>query len=155
MPLVVRIRQHDFPIEREFVEGHIMTESEAQAMNQLLVENIRNNVTGWVTKLSGGRAALTAEQHADLTEKINDYANAYEFKTRMNRRPANPLDATIREIAWQHAETWGNQHGFERSSDEVFTKYLEFKESPDTAEEARLLVLSRQSVIDESLMGLL
>lgn len=155
MPLIVRIRQHDFPIDREFVEGHVLSAAEASAMNQLLVENIRNNVYGWVVREARGRGALTADQQADLTARISEYANNYQFKTRVRSRPSNPFDATVRELARQHAEAWGSQHGFGPESEEVFTRYIELRCNTTIQDEARLLIQQRQSVANEALEGLI
>jgi hypothetical protein len=155
MPQIVRVLQHDFPIEREYTEGHVLSPSEAAAMNQLLVENVRNNVYSWVVREAKGRGALSADEHADLTSRISEYADKYQFKTRVRARPMNPLDATVRELARQHAETWGNQFGYNTDSSEVYARYIELRSNSKIYEEARTLLLQRQSVVNNALVGLL
>lgn len=155
MTLVVRIFQHDFPIEREYTEGHTLTAGEASAMNQLLIENIRNNVSGWVMREAKGSAVLTAEQHSDLAARISEYASRYQFRTRVRARPMNPLDATTRELALQHAETWGNKMGFGPDSPEVHEKYISLRYNPQIQEEARRLILQRQEALNSALIGVL
>lgn len=155
MSSIIRVLQHDFPVEREFVEGHAMTEAEAAAMNQLLIENVRNNVYGWVAKALHGRSVLTPEQHKDLSDRINEYANNYRFRTRVKPRPPNPLDTIVRELALQYAESWGNQQGFSFDSQEVRLKYADLRHAPQIYAEARKLLESRQSVIAEALEDLL
>jgi hypothetical protein len=155
MSLTVRIIQHDFPIDREYVEGHVITEGEAAALNQLLVENIRNNCYGWVTKAAEGASILPHEIHSALRHRIAEYAKDYQFKVRTRSRTMNPLEATTAELARQHAETWGNSRGLGPGSPGVYTKYLELRASPQILEEARRLILRRQAVVNEALEGIL
>lgn len=155
MPLVVRVLQHDFPIERQYHEGHTLTAGEAMAMNQLLVENIRNNVYGWVVREARGSSILTSEQHADLTARISSYANKYQFKARPRYVPPSPLEAAIRELARLHAETWGNQNGHDPNSSEVYNRYVELRTDPVIQNEARQLVLRRESIANTALVGII
>lgn len=155
MAQAVRILQHDFPIQRKYLEGHVLNADEAAAFNQLLLENVRNNTYGWVTRVARGRAVLTPEEYSDLAKRIDEYADGYQFKTRSRTKNINPLDATVRELAWQHAESWGIQNGFDITSDEVQRKYADLRHAPQIYAEARKIILNRQSVMDEALEGLL
>lgn len=155
MPLIVRVLQHDFPIDRQYSAGHILTEGEATALNQLLVENVRNNVHGWVAREARGSSLLTSEQHASLTARISDYADKYQFKTRVRYKQPNPLEATIRELARRHAETWGNQFGHDPNSPEVYAKSVELRSLPEIHDEARELVLRREYVAQTALIGII
>jgi hypothetical protein len=154
MSLIVRIFQHDFPIDREYTEGHTITEGEAAALNQLLVENIRNNVTGWVTRAAKGQSVLSAEDHEELRARIAEYGANYQFKARTRSRPLNPLEATSNELARQYAENWGNSMGLGVNSPGVYAKYLELKSDPKILEEARQLILRRQTVVNQALEGI-
>lgn len=155
MPLVIRILQHEFPISREYHEGDRLTASEARAMNQLLVENIRNNVHHWVTREARGRGSLTAEEQADLTTRIANYANTYEFRTGSKARPPNPLANAVREIATRYAEAWGRQNGFEPTAPEVLDYRFKLMSSPKIREQAHNTLLHRQSIISKALEDLL
>jgi hypothetical protein len=155
MPLIVRVLQHDFPIDREYTEGHVLTEAEATALNQVLVENIKNNVYGWVTRAARGKSVLTAEAYEDLHERISDYARQYQFKIRTRSRPINPFDAEISSLARQYAEVWGTKNGFGPNAHEVYAKYLSLKDLPEIREEARRLILNRQAAVDEALEGII
>lgn len=155
MPLIVRVLQHDFPIEREYSAGHVLTAGEASAMNQLLVENIRNNVYSWVVKEAGGSKVLTEEQYSDLTARIAEYGSKYEFRLRTRYRQASALDAAVLELSLQYAEQWGHQNGFEPNSQEVRQRCAELQAQEDIREEARNLIRRRQSVADNALIGLI
>lgn len=155
MPLTIRILQHEFQITREYTPGHVINEAEATALNQMLMENVRTNVYNWVTREARGRGVLTPEQHALLHSRIERYADDYKFKTRVRSRPSNPHEAAVRELAWQHAEAWGSQLGYEPASSEVYAKFVELRSSPKISEQARNLVLHRQTVVAGALEGLL
>lgn len=155
MPLSVRVLQFDFPIRREYTAGHVLSEAEATAMNQLLVANVRNNVHTWVAKEARGTASLTAEQHEYLTEKISDYADRYEFKVRKRSGTVSPYTLALREVAFRKAEAWGNQNGYSSGGKEVEAKFLEYMNDFTVQDEAARLVQSRHAVAKEALVGIL
>lgn len=149
MALVVRVLQHDFPIEREYREGHVLTAGEAAALNQLLVSNIRSNVTLWVVREARGRSVLTAEQSELLHKRISEYANNYQFKARSRAQPITPFVMAIREVAQKHTTIWANQNDYTIGGKEYREKMGQLVLEPEIQEEARSLVLSRQSVVRE------
>jgi hypothetical protein len=154
LPLIVRIKQYQFELLREYTAGHVLTEGEAAALNQMLTENIRNNAYPWVVKAAQG-GFLTAEQQQELSERINEYANNYQFKTRVRTKSATPLESTARELAIQEAEIWGQQNGYSPDSHEVNSKFHELLTDPQVRERARDLIRHRQSVVEDALEGLI
>lgn len=155
MPLILQVRQHKFEISREYAEGHVCTSAEAAALNQAMMENIRDNVYSWVNKSVDEYGVLTAERHEALQARINSYAEKYTFKTRKGYKPITPMESTIREVAAQDAERWGQQHGLNLNSTEVRLKYHELCRDPSIADRARDLIRSRQSTVDSALEGLI
>jgi hypothetical protein len=153
MPLNIRIQQHDFFIDQRYNAGHVLSEGEAQALNQIFAENIRNNVFAWVTRTmeESKSQLLTLEQHNDLQSKIARYAEAYRFRTRERRRPPSPIEAAADEIALQDAEIEGQQRGFPLDSQEVRLRYLQLRTDPVVVERARQLVIQRQAFADGTL----
>lgn len=87
----IRIRRHKFSFAERFAEGHELTACEAQALNALRAENIRNNVDSWVvSRMRDGE--LAPEDHAELAVEIAAYAESYEFLVRA--RPSDKASAT-------------------------------------------------------------
>jgi hypothetical protein len=77
-----------------FVAGHSITEGEANALNQILIENVRNNVTA--------RAKAAKEKNAefDVQASINEYVPAYEFGARsVAFRITDPVEKLINQFA--------------------------------------------------------
>lgn len=151
MPQIIRILQHDFLIEREYLPGHVLDAAEAAALNQMLTENVRANVYHWITKATQGTGVLTLEQQVDLTGRIQRYANRYKFKVRNKTNRLNLLDAAIRELARARAEDWGNRYGYSADSTEVYNKFVELRAHPDIDAEARQIVQHRSQVADAAL----
>jgi hypothetical protein len=154
MAVTLRIRQYQFVLLRQYQAGHVLTEGEATAMNQILVENVRNNVYPWVVKAAQG-GFLSAVEHNELETRINDYANRYQFRSRSRARPATPLETAAKELAIQEAEIWGQQNGYLPDTPEVNSKFRELLTDPGVLERARELILSRQTVMDDALEGLI
>lgn len=146
MSLVVHIRQHQFTITREYQAGHVCSADEAMALNQMMIEKVRNNVAPWVAKETAKSRILTAEQHSWLQQAINNYADKFRFKARAGYRPTAPLESATRELAGLEAETWGHQNGFAPRSPEVTAKFQELCDSPVMQDRARDLIRSRQLI---------
>lgn len=155
MPLLVNIRQHQFEISREYLPGHVLTPGEAAALNQVLVENIRNNVYAWVVREVLKSGVLTSQQHSDLQTKINNYTDKYQFKVRPKYRPPTPLEATAKELAIQEAERWAQEMGVPLDDPTVKDMYARLSVHPDILDRARELVRSRQGIADNLLEGLI
>ena len=88
-PLSIRIRTYTFSLAPRFAEGTVLTLGEAQAMNQLFCENVRNNTDQWViAELDAGPqdAGLSQDQVQELQERITAYAEAYQFLPRGSSR---------------------------------------------------------------------
>lgn len=81
----IHIRHYDFTLDAPYEEGHKLTLGEAQALNGLRAENIRNNISKVINAKLDGRAnedVLTAEEVAELQALVDDYAGKYFFKFR-------------------------------------------------------------------------
>lgn len=154
MPLILQIRQHRFEVSREYFEGHVCTAGEAAALNQLLIENTRNNVYPWVNKEIDEYGMLSAEAHARLQNGINIYIDKYQFKPRPGYLRRTPLEYTVQELAIQQAEQWGQRNGLTVEAKEVREKFEELCKNEVLIEQARELLRSRQSIAQDLLMGL-
>lgn len=115
-PLTIRIRQHAFQFPRRFTPGHVLSESESDALNGLFAENVRNNVDGWVIdRLETGQVrVLGAEDMTDLQAKIEQYAAGYQFgyRGRTGGRES-PFEVEVRAVALERALELAQAEGYE------------------------------------------
>jgi hypothetical protein len=83
-PLRIRIRSHEFTIAPRFASGTVITLGEAQALNQLFSENVRNNVDQWVVNALDASPAGALDDTATQTlqTRIAEYAERYQFMPR-------------------------------------------------------------------------
>jgi hypothetical protein len=88
-----------------YVEGHVCLPNEANALNQTLQENLRNNFAPTVKKAvitaygeKGTSEQLTDEQRATLQEKFESYCEAYEFGER-GTRESDPVKSRAIQFA--------------------------------------------------------
>lgn len=94
----IRIRQYTFTLSEPYRAGHVINAAEAQAMNSLRAENVRNNMA----KVVGDELAvlpegtlLSASAQAELQARITDYDGKYQFVER--HRPAAGLGPIEKE----------------------------------------------------------
>ena len=92
-----------FLIPNRYVEGHVMSKGEADALNQTFAENIRNNVVARAKKaadtvVEGDEASVEITQ-----ESVSDYALSYVFGVRKTtaRVVKNPIEIEERRLARQ------------------------------------------------------
>ena len=72
MPTIT-IQKQLFNVPNRYAAGHVLTEGEANALNQTYHENLRNNFAGRVKE--GG-------DHATLQTELDAYAASYQFGER-------------------------------------------------------------------------
>lgn len=72
------IQGETFSIPEPYGEGHVMTAGEANQLNQVLAENIRNN---FAKKVSDAKEAGTLDGAA-MQRELDQYAQGYEFGVR-------------------------------------------------------------------------
>lgn len=110
--LTIQGHEFDFGAAR-YAEGHAVNANEANALNQVRLENIRNNTAAKIKKAAAeanvepGAVDLDKTTVADgdetisLREAIKRYADAYEFGVRAVARaePIDPIDREAEKIA--------------------------------------------------------
>lgn len=78
----------EFTIPQPFEAGHVCTEGEARALNQLLAENVRNNMAA---KVKAGTATA---------DDVLAYAKAYEFSVAsVPQAKLDPVENECRKLA--------------------------------------------------------
>lgn len=81
----ITIKHYTFSLDAPYVEGSRLSLGEAQALNALRAENIRNNISKVINAkldaLEDGYV-LGVEEVAELQSLVDDYAQRYFFKFR-------------------------------------------------------------------------
>jgi len=127
-----------------FADGHACTANEAAALNQLLIENVRNNTATRVKK--------AVETGADPQGVVNDYIKEYEFGVR-GAVVRDPVEAETISIAVSNVEKAIKSKGLKLGD---FTK-AKIKElaldamtrHPEWRETAKEMVARRASALSD------
>ena len=92
----------------------MLTEGEAQALNALRAENIRNNVDQIVVRCIAPDGTLSAEDQVELQEIVAGYDQRYQFRARApaQARPS-AIEIAARELAEEKARFGGYAEGQE------------------------------------------
>lgn len=85
-----------FEVEQPFIEGHVLTEAEARALNQTRSENVGNNVRTKVKEMQDAGKEL-AEIAAYVTEI--DTAYVFTLASVSASRKLDPVEREARNIA--------------------------------------------------------
>lgn len=90
----VIIQGTEFNLPEPFAAGHVLTEGEASAMNQLFAENIGNNFRAKIKAAKDGVEGAVMPTQEDL----DTYAADYEFGVRQSAGPRTPVDPIEKEM---------------------------------------------------------
>jgi len=151
-PLTIRIRNHQFALSPRFAEGTVLTLGEAQAMNQLFCENVRNNTDQWVIAAisEAGDAPLPKEKLEELQSRITEYAEKYQFQPRAAiKLRATAVEVEAREVAKEMAEGRGLRD--QALEDEI----LRLMQDPTVQTIARERLIQQQIIAQQELARLL
>lgn len=148
----ITIRQHSFNVRGPYAEGTILTKAEAQALNGLRAENIRNNmaklVLEYLAQIEPGRV-LPAEAMQELQGKITDYDLRYQFTLKHESRQGqgqSPIDAEILLVATEATEAMMRRTGKVLSANEFELSLAATTAQPEIQAEARRrLALANQA----------
>jgi len=153
--LTINILQHSFTIPRRYQAGHVINEAEAQALNQVFIENVRNNITSWVAKscFQHNTDILPDFAYKIMQDKIYNYASGYEFRNRSRTHKLTPLELIIVEVADEEAFTQANQHGL--SFAERAELAHDLQSDPIIIQKARGLFEARKNLADAHLKEIL
>lgn len=81
------IKKVEYTIAQPFAEGHVCTANEANALNQLLSENVRNNFAPKVKK----------SEVAPTQEDLDNYVAGYQFGVR-SVSSSDPVEKVMRQL---------------------------------------------------------
>lgn len=148
----IRIGQYAFPVGSPFRPGHILNQNEADALNGLRAENIRNNVKKTVDRatsaLSPGEL-LAPSDLAALEEDVLDYARSYSFGEK--REPKGGVRRTafeqeLRSVAEERISTQQRQVDIQLSPEAFDLAVEQQMQLAQVIDEARQRVSKRQEL---------
>ena len=100
--MIIRIKGHTFKLSEPHQEGDRLSAGEAQALNALRAENIRNNMAKKLAKL---QSPLTPAGLEVFTSEVVAYDQAYIFQARPGSpKAAGSFDAEVQKLAREVAE---------------------------------------------------
>lgn len=147
----VTIQDNKFIVPQPFSNGHVCNENESAALNQILVENTRNNFAKRVkTAVENG----TFNQGAMQTE-LDKYLEGYEFGVRRGGGPTDPVGKEAMNLAKELVRNALRKKGFKLSDvsakqiNELAAEALEKR--PDIRKEAEQRVKRREKLGDDEL----
>jgi plasmid stability protein len=158
-PVQIRLRHYSFTISEPYAAGHSLSPAEAQALNSLRAENIRNNVAKLVTDavavLPDG-ALLPPDIVAQLQDRIAAYDTGYEFvlKHTSGLKPGS-IEAEARNIARDHLLIEARRAGTDLSDSELAAQITELLKAEWVQLAAREKVARRQAISTSALEELL
>ncbi len=154
----IRCQQYSFSISDPFLPGHPLSPEEAQALNSLRAENIRNNLAKQVQKATEGLSAgelLSASEMEKLQELAARYDREYSFGSRRTYHREGPIEAEAKLVARARVTAGARAAGQQLSVEDLERLVGEMAGYPDVMEEARKRVGENQRVASGALESLL
>lgn len=157
----IRIDQYAFAISTKYRAGHELSQNEADALNGLRAENIRNNVKRKVDEakkdLLPGEL-LTPDALSALQDYVSEYARDYEFGPKSEPKGGirkTAFEIELLAIAQARVEEQARQMEI-TLSEEGFAEAVESQmKLAIVIEEARRRVSARQELAQQALQSLL
>lgn len=143
------IQGYTFTGLEPFKEGHVCSPNEAAALNQLLLENVRNNFRRTVEAAKEAAAANGTEVDTDtLQAELTKYIHSYEFGG-SRRSSSDPVEAEAMRLATDMAKDLIRGQG-KKIGDYTAEQIRGIAERvlekvPGVREKARTIVEARQS----------
>jgi hypothetical protein len=98
----IRIKSIEFKLSDPYLPGHILNLAEAQALNALRAENIRNNFAKRITL-----GAIGPDELARLHTEIAQYDATYSFRLREPRTSSSAMHRESCQVARDHLAAQG------------------------------------------------
>lgn len=150
----ITIAGQSFNVRQPYAAGHVVTDAEAKALNQVRAENIRNNMATKVKTAFGD--APTEELNVEtIGQIVAEYDAAYEFTLASvggGRKSADPVESEARKIATAILTQALRQKGTtlkamrDRNADAIEAKIAEIAERADVVKQAKANVKAREAM---------
>lgn len=157
----IRIGNYPFNIPQRYRVGHELSQNEADALNGLRAENIRNNVKRWVDEATRGLQPgelLTPDAISALQDRVSEYAASYEFGVRAEPKGGvrkTAFEIELLAIAQERVESQARAMGIELSEEGLAEAVESQMKLAIVIEEARRRVSARQELAQQALQSLL
>lgn len=145
-----------FSVEPRYSEGHVLSEVEANVLNQTLAENLRNNFAAHIKRKKEAGEEL---DNAALQSEFADYAAEYVFNGKRTARVVvDPVDREARKMASQCIREALRKRGMdpktleEGKMDEMVDGLL--AKRPEIREEAQRRINAAKNVAADALDGI-
>lgn len=156
----IRIGQYFFVVGSPFQAGHRLSQNEADALNGLRGENIRNNVKKVVDKATEALPPgeiLTSADLSDLQDQVSEYARTYAFGEK--REPKGGIRKTafeqeLRAVASERVAIQARQLGIELSAAGTEDAIEQQMKLAPVIDEARQRVAERTKLSRDALADL-
>lgn len=158
----ITVQKTPFSVIAPYAEGHALTETEANVLNQTLAENIRNNFAATVKKAveeaGGDPSAINVK---DLQKQLDAYTAEYKFGVRRagggGSRVMDPVEKKSMEIARSKVREFIKSKSIKVSTvpaakiTELAKELIE--KTPAITEEAKRQIEASQAVAADALGG--
>lgn len=152
----IRIRQLSFELTDQFEAGHELSPAEAEALNALRAENIRNSIFKRVQAAAPEAGQeISQPQLQALQAFARRLDSEYQFKTRLQRQQEGQLMSEAREIAFQRVSAQLRQAGTSLAVAEFDAAVAELAATPEVQAQALARVQEGQRLASASLESLL
>ena len=132
MPTCI-VSLYQFNLPAPFSAGHPLSDGEAAALNNLLLDLTRMRLSDWISQISSKDEILSPEQLSSLQHRASRYVEQYKFDPVLSR-PRKSVLQQEREI--------------------VAAELSQSEDDPTVEVEARRRILARRSAIDPLQLGI-
>lgn len=166
-PSTITIQGLNFAVPTPYAEGHTLTAPEANALNNLLGENLRNNFAAQIKKILEPKdapkrevAQLTAEELAKLQTDFAAYAAEYKLSgKRSAKAPVDPVEREAVKIAREQIDTALRNKKIDKKSlaEGAYDNYVQqlLAQNPAIRDEARAYIARLQTIGSSALDSIL
>lgn len=149
-----------FSLAPRYAAGHVVSLVEANTLNQVLIENLRNNFASSIkTAKDAAEKAGTEVDVEALRTKFAEYASAYVFQGVRRAAPVDPIGKEEHKLAKEAVLALLRKKGHDPktvSTDKMDELVAAIKERrPEIREEAERRVAARQSAAESDIGDLL
>lgn len=139
----IQIHSYEFEVQDPYSVGHVLSSDEANALNVLRRERIRNATYKFLIELERryGTKILPVDQELRVREKVKGLDASFRFTSKPGASPVlekvGTLEAELRALCRARAESELRSIGVEIEEDLVQARMSELAEWPSLQEEAK------------------